>query len=76
MQETQRLRHEIMAVVNLPPLEGLRLLAEFVQFLRDKFRLTVLSAQPSDMPPPNHDEVWQNITVVRPADNGNIRRIF
>jgi hypothetical protein len=41
MQETQRLRNEIMSVVNLLPLDGLRLLAEFVEFLRSKFKLTV-----------------------------------
>ncbi|MDM8527400.1 DUF5678 domain-containing protein [Anaerolineales bacterium HSG24] len=41
MPETQQLRNEIMATVDLLPLDGLRLLAEFMAFLRSKFKLVL-----------------------------------
>ncbi|GEM_PF-1207528 len=43
MLETQRLRNEVISVLDGLPLEGLRLLAEFVEFLRGKFKLKKLA---------------------------------
>jgi len=39
MNNTVQLKYEIMAVLDLLPLEGLKLLAEFVAFLRAKFKI-------------------------------------
>jgi len=40
MSKTQQLKIEIISVIDRLPLDGLKLLAEFVEFLQSKFRLT------------------------------------
>lgn len=43
MSESQQLKVQIISIIDLLPLDGLKLLAEFVEFLRNKFRLSVPS---------------------------------
>jgi hypothetical protein len=51
MQNTQQLKNEISIVVDLLPQEGVKLLAEFIVFLRTKFNLRpVAITESSDDP--------------------------
>jgi len=49
MSKTQQLKIEIISVIDRLPLDGLKLLAEFVEFLQSKFRL--IPAKPADTVP-------------------------
>ena len=40
MNETRQLKMELISLLDLLPLEGLKLLAEFMAFLRAKFKLS------------------------------------
>lgn len=55
MHESQKLRKEIVAVVNRLPLDGLRLLAEFVELLQNKFKLTPSLGESTGLPATNSE---------------------
>jgi len=68
MSKTQQLKIEIISVIDRLPLDGLKLLAEFVEFLQSKFRLTApkptntvpkIAARPS-----SRSELWHKIETL------------
>ncbi|MDM8530550.1 hypothetical protein QUF63_05210 [Anaerolineales bacterium HSG25] len=65
IQNSQQLKTEISALIDILPQEGVRLLAEFIAFLRVKFNLgqVGITAEPSDL---SLEDVIKNIRQIPP----------
>ncbi len=57
MQESKYLRHKIISTVDILPLDALRRLAEFTEFLQSQFNPAVPTSNAALV----GDDVWQNI---------------
>ncbi len=61
MQNTHHLKTNIITIIDTLPLEGLKLLAEFVTFLQEKFKLRPTVQVSPDQMVTVRQEHWQHM---------------